>query len=229
MTSLDHELRGLAPFVEYPPERDLAPAVRARIGARARRPRPGRLALALALLVVALAVAFAVPPARSAILRWLGLGNARIEFVDRLPDVRTRRPLDLGVSVSLKTAQKSVRYHVLTSKLLGKPKEVHLRFDQVAFVYGDHKLVALQSEGTFFTKEVGPLTHVDRFRMDGAAAIWVSAAPHFFGYVDANGQSRSAQLYLVGNALIWQRGPLTLRLEGKLSRAEAVRIARSFR
>jgi len=227
VTNLDAELRGLAPFVELPPERDLAPAVRARIGAR--RPRPGRLVLALSLLVVAVAVAFAVPPARSAILRWLGLGNARIEFVDRLPDVRTRRPLDLGVRVSLDTARKSVRYHVLTSKLLGKPNDVHLRFDQVAFVYGDHKLVALQSEGTFFTKEVGPLTHVDRFRMDGAEAIWVSGARHFFGYVDANGQSRAAQLYLAGNVLIWQRGSLTLRLEGKVSRAEAMRLVRSFR
>jgi hypothetical protein len=32
----------------------------------------------------------------------------------------------------------------------------------------------------------------------------------------------------VGNALIWTRGDLTLRLEGKLSRAEALRVARSF-
>ena len=96
MTNLERELRGLAPSVEFPPERDLAPSVRARIGAA--RPRPRRLVLALALVVVAIAVAFAVPPARSAILRWLGLGNARIEFVDRLPDVadapaaRPRRP-----------------------------------------------------------------------------------------------------------------------------------------
>jgi hypothetical protein len=227
MTNLEVDLRGLAPFVELPPERDLAPAVRARIGAR--RPHPGRLVLALALVVAALAVAFAVPPARSAILRWLGLGNARIEFVDRLPDVRTRRPLDLGARTSLATARKSVPYHVLTSKLLGKPEEVRVRFDQVAFVYDDHKLVLLQSEGTFFTKEVGPGTHVDRFRLNGEEALWVSGARHFFGYIDTNGQSRPAELYLAGNALIWQRNELTLRLEGKLSRAEAVRIARSFR
>jgi len=98
MTNLERELRGLAPFVERPPERDLAPAVRARIGAR--RPHPGRLVLALAVIVLAVAVAFAVPPARSAILRWLGLGNARIEFVDRLPNVRTRRPLDKSPATS---------------------------------------------------------------------------------------------------------------------------------
>ncbi len=227
MTNIDLELRGLAQFVELPPERDLAPSVRARIGAR--RPRPGRLVLALALVVVAIAVAFAVPPARSAILRWFGLGTARIEFVDRLPDVKTRRPLDLGEKVSLSEARKSVRYHVLTSKLVGAPKEVHLLGDQVAFVYDDHKLVVVQSEGTFFMKEVGPGTHVQHLRLNGRPALWISGASHFFGYLGGGVQTRPAELYLVGKALIWERGLLTLRLEGKLSRAEALRIARSFR
>jgi hypothetical protein len=226
MTDLELELRGLAPSVEFPPERDLAPSVRARIGAA--RPRPGRLVLALALVVVAVAVAFAVPPARSAILRWLGLGNARIEFVDRLPDVQTRRPLDLGYRTSLAAARKRVAYHVLTSSLLGTPQEVHVRGDQIAYVYGDNKLVVLQSRGTFFTKQVGPGTSVDRILVNGEEALWVSGARHFFGYIATNGESRPAELYLAGNALIWQRNELTLRLEGKVSRAEAVRIARSF-
>jgi hypothetical protein len=226
VTNLEHELRGLAPFVALPPERDLAPAVRARLGTR--RPRPARLMLALALVVVAVAVAFAVPPARSAILRWLGLGNARIEFVDRLPNVRTRRPLDFGGRTSLSDARKQVTYHVLTSKLLGTPKEVHILGDQVGFVYG-RKLVVLQSRGTFFMKEAGPGTHVEQLLLNGRPAVWISGASHFFGYIGSDGSTRPATLYLAGTALIWQRGPLTLRLEGKLSRAEALRIARSFR
>lgn len=226
MTTLE-ELRGLAPFVEFPPERDLAPSVRARIGAA--RPRPGRLVLALALVVVAIAVAFAVPPARSAILRWLGLGTARIEFVDKLPDVKTRRPLDLGERTSLGAARKLVDYPVLTSRLLGDPKEVHVRGDQIAYVYGDRKLIVIQSRGTFFSKEVGPGTNVDHLTVNGQNALWVSGAPHFLGYIDTTGGSHPAELYLVGNALIWQRNELTLRLEGKLSQAKALRIARSFR
>jgi hypothetical protein len=201
--------------------------VRARLGAR--RPRPGRLVLALALVVAAIAVAFAVPPARSAILRWLGLGNARIEFVDTLPNIPTRRPLDIGPRTSLADARKNVPYHVVTSELLGAPREVHVRGDQVAFVYDAHKLLVTQSEGTFFTKEVGPQTRVRQFSLNGQPALWISGARHFFGYVQHGGQTQPVELYLVGNALIWERGALTLRLEGKLSRAEAVRIARSFR
>jgi len=227
MTSLERELRGLAPSLEFPPERDLAPSVRARIGAA--RPRPRQLVLALALVVVAVAVAFAVPPARSAILRWLGLGNARIELVDRLPDVKARRPLDLGGRTSLDAARKVVDYHVLTSGLLGAPKEVHLRGDQIAYVYGERKLVVIQSRGTFFAKEVGPTSHVEHVRVNGQDGVWISGAPHFFGYIDASGGAQPAEFYLAGNALIWQRNELTLRLEGKLSRADAVRIAQSFR
>jgi hypothetical protein len=226
MTNLELELRGLAPFVELPPERDLAPAVRARIGAR--RPGPRRLVLALALVVLAIAVAFAVPPARSAILRWLGLGNARIEFVEKLPNAPVRGSLDLGRKTSLGEARDRVPYRVLTSKLLGNPKEVHLRGDQVAFVYG-RKLIVQQTRGTFFVKQVEPGTHVDQLSLNGAPAVWITGTPHFFGYGGTDGQARPMSFYLAGNALIWQHGDLTLRLEGKLTRAEAVRVARSFR
>ena len=90
----ERELRDLRVYVDLPPERDIAPAVRARIGTR--RPRPGKLVVVPALVVLAVALALAVPPARSEIFRWLGLGNARIEFVDRLPHVEPQRPLDLG-------------------------------------------------------------------------------------------------------------------------------------
>ena len=228
MTNLELELRRLAPLVELPPERDLAPAVRARLGAR--RPRPGRLVLALALVVVAIAIAFAVPPARSAILRWLGFGTARVEFVERLPSVPEAQPLDLGPRTSLGDARKQVGYHVLTSKLLGSPKEVHLLSDQVGFVYDKHKLIVMQSRGTFFTKEVGPGSHVQQFSLDGQSAMWISGASHVFGYVDVDHRgARPAQFFLAGNALIWQRGEVTLRLEGKLTREQAVRIARSFK
>jgi ABC-type transporter Mla MlaB component len=36
-------------------------------------------------------------------------------------------------------------------------------------------------------------------------------------------------LRLARNTLIWQRGSVMLRLEGELTRAEALRIARSVR
>ncbi|MFL5936652.1 MAG: hypothetical protein ACJ74P_13830 [Gaiellaceae bacterium] len=223
---IEHELRDLAVDIDLPVERNLAPAVRARIGSR--RPRPGKLAIALALVVLAVTVALAVPPARSEIRRWLGLGTARVEFVDRLPDVQTRRPLEIGPKTSLNDARERVPYDVVTSSLLGAPREVHLLGDQVGFVYGKHKLLVLQSRGTYFQKDVGPETSVEHLELNGREALWISGGRHYFAYVERDHQARAAPLYLAGKALIWTRGDLTLRLEGKLSRAEALRIARSF-
>src|SRR4029078_1381438 len=164
--------------------RDLAVAVGARIAAPRPRSRRRPLVIALALAVVAVAVAFAVPPARSEILRWLGIGNARIEFVDRLPDVHPRRHVALAPRTSLDDARQFVSYHVLTSSLLGAPSEVHVRGDQVAFVY-PHKLVVMQTQRALLLKDVGSRTHVRQFELDGGQAVWITGAPHFFGYVGA--------------------------------------------
>src|SRR5213078_271839 len=80
----EHELRGLAAHVDFPAERDLAPAVRARLSPHSPRRRRA-LVLVLAAALLAIAVAFAVPPARSGILRFLHLEGVTIEYVDKLP------------------------------------------------------------------------------------------------------------------------------------------------
>src|SRR4029079_1533036 len=91
----EHELRALAAHVDLPEERDLAPAVRARLPGRpARR---GWLVVAFAAAIVAVAAAFAVPPARSAILRLFHLEGATIELVDELPPGHPPTPLALRV------------------------------------------------------------------------------------------------------------------------------------
>ncbi|HWC41363.1 MAG TPA: DUF4367 domain-containing protein, partial [Actinomycetota bacterium] len=63
----------------------------------------------------------------------------------------------------------------------------------------------------------------------GQPGYWFSGEPHFFTYQDARGNLREEQTRLAGNTLIWQRGDLTLRLEGELSQEEALRIAESMR
>ena len=64
--------------------------------------------------------------------------------------------------------------------------------------------------------------------VDGEPAYWFSGEPHFFTYLDRAGRFREEQTRLAGNTLIWQRGELTLRLEGELSKEEALRIAESM-
>src|SRR5581483_10430830 len=100
MAELERDLRGLSAYVQLPAERDLAPAVRARLAARRRRRGLRLLAVALAAAAAAIGIAFAVPPARAAILRFFGFEGTTIIRVDKLPPV-ARGPAASGEKVTL--------------------------------------------------------------------------------------------------------------------------------
>src|SRR5919198_2265610 len=94
MTELELALVALGHELDIPAAPELAPRVRGRIERRSRRRRAFVVAVALA--VVALGIAFAVPQARSAILRFFHLGAATVERVETLPRAE-RRPLVAGL------------------------------------------------------------------------------------------------------------------------------------
>ena len=52
---------------------------------------------------------------------------------------------------------------------------------------------------------------------------------HEFLYADRNGTFRMEKARLADRALLLQRGEVTVRIEGRLSRAEAISIAQSLR
>ena len=86
---------------------------------RARRRPSLRVGVALAVVLLALAVALAVPPARTAIFDWLGIGSARIELVDELP------PLPL--TASCRAARRSRRRSPTRAHGLAFPSRRRLR------------------------------------------------------------------------------------------------------
>jgi hypothetical protein len=227
----ERELHALAPYVDFPAERDLAPAVRARLTARPERRRRALVA-ALAALVLALAVAFAVPPARSAILRFLHLQGVTIERVDRLPEVRTSRPLDLGNPLTLGEARRTIRFRPLTSALLGEPDRITWDGRQLWFVYGHTRLLVSQflASGVpvYIKKVAEPGTTITPVVVDGGRGFFLSGARHFL-YLAPTGIILDERVRLARDVLLWEHGPLTLRLEGELTLAQALRIARSFR
>jgi hypothetical protein len=227
----ERELHALARYVDFPAERDLAPAVRTRLTARPERRRRALVA-ALAALVLALAVAFAVPPARSAILRFLHLQGVTIERVDRLPEVRTSRPLDLGKPIRLGEARGTIRFRPLTSALLGEPDRITWDGRQLWLVYGHTRLLVSQflASGVpvYIKKVAEPGTTITPVAVDGGRGFFLSGARHFL-YLAPTGIVLDERVRLARNVLLWEHGPLTLRLEGELTLAQALRIARSFR
>src|SRR2546430_17286980 len=89
MTELERALLALGPELDFPPEPDLVPAVRARLERR-RFGRP--LVFAVALLVIAFGIAMAVPQARSAILPFFHIAPVTVRAVETLPAAPGRPP-----------------------------------------------------------------------------------------------------------------------------------------
>src|SRR5437870_8736270 len=100
MAELEHVLRRLAAELEWPRTPDIAG--RLELGRQRRLLRP--LVVAVALAALALAVAFAVPSARSALLRLFGLGGVTIERVSTLPAAE-QRPLAAGLGTPVTAAE----------------------------------------------------------------------------------------------------------------------------
>lgn len=214
MTELERALVALGRGLELPPAPDLAAGVAARLERR-RTLRPWLVA-ALALLA-ALAVAFAVPQARSAILRFFHIRGAQVSIVDRLPAVST------AVQLGEPTTLERVPFHVLLPD--GRtPDAVFTAPDGVWLRYGDRLLVAeIRTGSPWFVKKVAVNgTTVRYLAVGGSPGIWIEGAPHGL-FLPGGG------VKLARNTLLWQRGELTLRLEGAFDRKQAVRIALSFR
>lgn len=254
MADLERDLRDLGAALDFPPTPDVATAVRRRLAAEARpAPRLSRrraLVLAFAVLAVAVGAVMAVPPARTAILDWLGLRGVRIERTPTAPSAGTTTTrglsdaeLALGERVTLAEARRRARYPILVPPAsLGDPDAVY--FDpaapggQVSFVYRDGDEIRLlvsefraSVEEEFIEKSAGPGTRIEAVAVNGQPGWWLEGEPHEFFYLDrASGQMRPETLRLAANTLLWVSGERTLRIEGEnLTRAEAIRIAEAFR
>jgi hypothetical protein len=246
MPELERRLRELGGAIEFPATPALAPAVRRRIAeAPARRtlPFPGRraLVLAFAVLVVAVGAVMAVPQARTAILEWLGLRGVSIERTETAPTAPPGATLALGRPVDLDEAKRRAGFDVRVPSDLGEPDEVYLAFlgagDQVTLLWHgeDGSVEALLTQlvarvhGEFvINKATGPGTSVETLTVDGGRAFWLEGDPHLVAYVDPEGGFVEDTVRLAGNVLLWERGDVTLRLEGDFERDEALEIARSI-
>jgi hypothetical protein len=227
MSELERELRDLGAALAFPETPDLAAPVRRGLAPQREGSPWRRLALGAALVLVALLAGLALPQARTAILRFFGVGAVRIEIVDRLPAVRLAPAIDQNTQITAAEAP----FRILRSGLLGTPDGIYSELGVVTLVYGSTsraRLLVTEIAGTplepqTIKKLLTVSTEVEPVTVPGATdqALWISGRPHAVHLPGAPPR-------IAGNTLIWQAGGLTLRLEGKLSREDAVRIAASF-
>lgn len=236
---LERVLRDLAPRIAYPPTPDLAGRVTeavAHVSARQQRRmfgwRPFGRALPAALVGLVLV-------AGAAIAAGIGLRGLSIVFVDSSPHP-IGQSLELGEPVSLAEAQRRVSYQIILPKgNLGEPDEVYLDvragIEQVSVVYRSAdeapmlitQFVATTDIGPTI-KEVGPGTTVEPVAIVGEPGYWIEGSSHVLLYRDPSGALIEDRVRVVGSVLVWQRGDLTLRLEGATSKDAAVAIAESM-
>lgn len=251
MTELDQALSRLRPEIAFPETPDVAAAVRRRVAGVPRRPARGRtLALALAALVVIVGAVLAVPPARSAILEWLGLRGATVEKVESLPELPSRVPasLELGLPVPIEDGRPRVEFpSLLVPAALGAPDAAYYSSvvpgGKVSLVYESRDdlprsrftgvgLLVTQFNGRaspeFVSKLVDQGVMVERLEVEGRPGLWIEGGPHALLFRGPDGVILEDTVRLAGNTLLLQHGSLLVRLEGALSRERALEIAASL-
>jgi hypothetical protein len=245
MSELELALVELGRRLEYPATPELTPRVRVRL-AEAAPPsiwagRRRALALVLVVLAVAIGAVMAVPGTRAAILEFFHLRGVTIERVGELPTVPLQPNFDklfLGEKVTLEEARKRADFEVVVPAALGDPDAVYFQSGNppsgmVSLVYGtpeEPRALFTEFRATVdevIFKKVAPGTHIAQVRIDGQPGYFLSGNPHEFSYFDRRGEYRQEIIRLAGNTLLWEHGPLTLRLEADINREEAVEIARS--
>ena len=222
MPELDVALRELGRQVEFPPTPDIAASIRSRLERPRRWTRP--VAIALAILVVAIGAVLVVPPARTAILDWLGLRGVSIVRVDELPATPPLGELELGRRVALEDAPS------WTLVPDDEPDSVFIDDGRVNLLWGtpdDVHLLLTEFRGDpFIEKLIDGDAEVEPVSVNGGQGAWLEQ-PHVVMFNDPRGRFRDDPGRLAGKTLLWEHGELTLRLEGDLSKADALRIARS--
>ena len=226
-----------------------APAPRRGLLERLLPARPLRRAAILALALVILAGGVAVAGL-------LGVPGLKLIFRGPSPSPSFSTPplgtsLFLGTRVTPQEAANRVSFAILRPRLEGLPAPQYYvsRFTsggEVSLVYRAGPglpqaptthvgLLVLEFQGTFnpeFLQKVvgGPGgTVVEPVTVHGEAGYWIIGAPHEVMLVNKHGRPFPETVRLAGNTLVWQRGDLTMRIEGKFGKAEALRIANSVR
>jgi hypothetical protein len=252
MPELEDRLTSLATTIDWPPTPRFLPihaevARQAPEGAARRRGIPRWALLAAAVLLVVAAVAFT----------WLNL-HTTVYRVPNPPTPTPRSPGVLGSSLGLGTpaisvadAQRQVPWKVVMPSTLGLPDAVYVKLapnggpsqGEVTLVYasapgiqpsGQTGVAVLVTEARgrvneiYFQKVLGPEATVEQLTVGGHSGYWISGHPHDFLFVGADGQVQDDSLRLATNTLILDDNGTIVRVEGDMTKDQALAIAASL-
>lgn len=222
MIDVDAALRDLAAHAEAS-DVDVATAVRARIREERWPARPRRWRWAAAAAAVVAGVLAIIPGTRTAIADWFGLRGVDVRFEDRsLPTVPPAEPLELGEPIPMASAASRLGHPPLVAP--AQPDSVYADGRTVTLRYGPLLLseFAGGTDEPFVLKRLVPADATIRdVTVNGGHGLWIEG-PHTVGFA-----SRAPRL--AASTLLWEQGPITLRLEGAGSLDAALAFAGTLR
>jgi len=250
MPDLEQQLIALGKEVEWPPTPNI------RIRAVVRVPwYQSRWALAAAAVVLALAALAVYTPTRTAIAGWVNV-HVLFQRVPLLPTPSPRpfgplgERLGLGQPTTLAEAQSLLTWRITVPSSLGQPDEVYLQLPPTGAAQGEVTLVYSKRPSTpianqtgvavlvteargavnkdLFAKMLGGGTTIEPVTVAGHQGYWVAGSPHIFIFLDADGNFRDETMRLATNTLILDDGGTIVRIEGNVTKAQAVQIATSL-
>lgn len=214
-----------------------------------------RWAMAAATVLVAAAALLAYAPSRDAIAGWLNL-PALIERVQHppspspLPAGPLGQRLGLGRPTTLAAAQAHIAWTIDAPAALGRPDEVYTQqppdgpaAGEVTLVYAARPgipvaaqtgvaVLLTEARGAvdtdLFGKMVGPTATLEEVTVAGHRGYWIEGQPNVFFFLDANGNVRNETMRLAANTLILDDNGTIVRIEGNLTKAQALDIAGSL-
>jgi hypothetical protein len=164
-----------------------------------------------------------------------------------LPPIAGMR-LNLGRQVALDEVEAvtGVPVKLPTDERFGPPDSVWVdraKGDQVAYVWKASAdlpetlergvgLVLMRFDGAdereYYEKMLNTGTSIAPVQVAGHDGYWISGDPHFFFYTTSDGAFVEDSRRWVGDALIWNDGTATYRIESALGRAETIEIAETI-
>jgi hypothetical protein len=244
---LEDELRALGrTLVVAAPRDDLVERVLTRLPALPRRRRTPwawlmarRRRLVAVIIAVVLVGLGLTPPVRAAVVEWLRIGGVLIRTGPPAtgPSPTPQPPPRAGQIVTLAEARSLVSFPVAVPAAMGMPERIAVSEDRrvvsMDWGRGAGRVHLDQLDGrlswVFIKRAREPYEVV---RVDGHDGVWFPTA-HEVSYVDRDGREVTEESRIAGPCLIWERAAdgalVTVRLEGKLARTEAVKVAESMR
>jgi hypothetical protein len=233
------------------PPVDLSSAVTRQLQASSAGTRPlerarRRRLVAVLLATVAVTATLAIPTARAAVTNFFDIGAVRVHEEPPPGGRATAGPLLLGKLTTLDVARAAMPAVVPSAAGFGSPDEVW--FDPKAggvtsLVYraGPGLSAAKHTAGIglliqeftgdgsgFLHKYLTNGSHAQQVAVGPYDGVFITGGSHFLAYDTTTGEGATADGRLVGNALVFQREALTIRIEGNLPRDRMVAIGASL-